>query len=90
MIQLKSLSLFRILLKKFSCKLQRLNEIQRAVLQISWDMRRDASGKKDNLPSRATRSPGMTRNSLLPVFCPTQVRIDLQFLSIKRCHCQLP
>ena len=39
---------------------------------------RHASGKKDNLCSRAKRSPGSTRHSLLPFSCLTQERSDLQ------------
>ena len=39
---------------------------------------RHASGERDNLRSRATRSPGSTRDSLLPFFCLTQVRTDLR------------
>ena len=35
---------------------------------------------KRHFCSRALRSPGSTRDSLLPFFCLTQVQTDLQYL----------
>ena len=39
-----------------------------------------ASGQKDQLHSGATKSPGLTRNSLLPFVCMMQVQTDLQYI----------
>ena len=49
-----------------------------------------ASGKNANLRSHATRTPGSTRDSLLPSFCLTHVQTDLQYKDGARgeCCCQ--
>ena len=44
------------------------------------------SGQKDNLRSRATKSPGSTRDSLLHFFCLTQVWTDLQYQARSCCR----
>ena len=53
------------------------------ILQISLDMRQ---AKRDNLRSRAPRSPSSMRDSLLPCFCLTQLQTDLQYTAVEHAH----